>query len=188
MNSSLTSNGNLETILNLHSRNSDGFDYSKKNETSSVYCYTEPIVTQKIEAAHAWCTQSKPPIAESRQHLFTPNVLVYNDASTGMIMANISETSNSVENQAHDPLKIEDLNLSKDRDYELGVSDDSSDTSINDVWIYDYANYPVSSDNALQSADLTNDENDDDLFSTVRDSSQNSIDDQTIENFTDISY
>ncbi|XP_043270927.1 putative uncharacterized protein DDB_G0282133 [Venturia canescens] len=188
MNAAATSTGNLETILNLHGRNNSGFDYSKKNETSCVFCYTAPIVTQRIEASNTLCTPSKPPIAESRQHLFTPNVLVYNDASTGMIMANMSESSNSVENHSQDPLKMENLNLSKDRDYELGVSDGSSDDSINDVWIHDYGNYPVSSDNALHSAELTNDENDDDLFSTVRDSSQNSIGDQTIENFTDMSY
>ncbi|XP_015590386.1 uncharacterized protein LOC107265443 [Cephus cinctus] len=129
----------LEHILNLRSNNY--VDYTKIDQTSCVYCYTAPIVTQMTAPTSSGiCSQKKRFIAENRQHTFLPYWMLYNDASTGMSMANVKEVlqEKSV------------VNL----DTRIRDSTDDSEESIDNVWIDDYGNYQLSTEKHSQDIEV----------------------------------
>ncbi|XP_046623428.1 uncharacterized protein LOC124306642 isoform X1 [Neodiprion virginianus] len=75
----------LENILNL---NTYGYiDYSRIDQTSCIYCYAAPIVTQRLFSGSSPCSQKRRFIAEYRQHTFSPYWLLYDDTRTGMQMS-----------------------------------------------------------------------------------------------------
>ncbi|XP_046749324.1 myb-like protein AA isoform X2 [Diprion similis] len=93
----------LENMLNL---NTYGYiDYSRIDQTSCIYCYAAPIVTQRLSSSSLpACSQKRRFIAEYRQHTFSPYWLLYDDTRTGMQMSKnikvIDNDKDSIESRA----------------------------------------------------------------------------------------
>ncbi|XP_014477868.1 PREDICTED: uncharacterized protein LOC106746144 [Dinoponera quadriceps] len=81
------SDNNLENILNYNA--SKHVDYTKLGQTSCVYCYVAPIVSQRSSLANNTCSQTRKYTAEQRQHSFSAYWMLYNDTSQGMRMTNM---------------------------------------------------------------------------------------------------
>ncbi|XP_024886039.1 uncharacterized protein LOC112463737 isoform X1 [Temnothorax curvispinosus] len=120
------SNNNLENILNYHVPKQ--VDYSKLSQTSCVYCYVAPIVSQRSNLAVNGCSIERRYTAEQRQHSFSPYWMLYNDTSQGMRMTNVR--GNPLEQSTSTRATILANN-----DY---MQETAHNAPINDVWMNEY--------------------------------------------------
>ncbi|XP_011160023.3 uncharacterized protein LOC105196011 isoform X2 [Solenopsis invicta] len=134
-------NSNLENILNYHV--SKQVDYSKLSQTSCVYCYMTPIVSQRSNLAINHCSIERRYIAEQRQHSFSPYCMLYNDTSQGMRMTNVPS----------DPLE----QSMPTHAMTIITHDDPRETAnnapINDVWMNQYEQSSIADDINIQVPD-----------------------------------
>ncbi|XP_011142692.1 uncharacterized protein LOC105185123 isoform X2 [Harpegnathos saltator] len=125
---------NLENILNYNV--SKQVDYTKLGQTSCVYCYVAPIVSQRSSLANNTCSQTRRYIAEQRQHSFSAYWMLYNDTSQGMRMTNISNDYQP-EQSATRTTTMTTTHASN-----IPSNDDLRETDIeapiNDVWMNQY--------------------------------------------------
>lgn len=119
-------NNNLENILNYHV--SKQVDYSKLSQTSCVYCYVAPIVSQRSNLAINSCSIERRYIAEQRQHSFSPYWMLYDDTSQGMRMMNVC--GNSLEQ----PMSTHATIITANDD----LKETANNAPINDVWMNQY--------------------------------------------------
>ncbi|XP_012526246.2 uncharacterized protein LOC105831001 [Monomorium pharaonis] len=126
-------NTNLENILNYHV--SKQVDYSKLSQTSCVYCYVAPIVSQRSSLAINGCSIERRYTAEQRQHSFSPYWMLYNDTSQGMRMTNV--LGNPVEQSVPTHTTIITNN---------DLRETTNNVSINDVWMNQYAQSSIAND------------------------------------------
>ncbi|XP_033228749.1 uncharacterized protein LOC117180380 isoform X2 [Belonocnema kinseyi] len=76
----------LETMLNLQTRSTP--DYSKLNNTSTVFCFVPPLVSEMSDISSSQHVERAELVTTKRQHTCTTNSLVYNDSTTGGGTAN----------------------------------------------------------------------------------------------------
>lgn len=119
-------NNNLENILNYHV--SKPVDYSKLSQTSCVYCYVAPIVSQRSSLAINGCSIERRYTAEQRQHSFSPYWMLYNDTSQGMRMTNVPS------NPLEQPMATHTTIITNNDD----LKETANNTPINDVWMNQY--------------------------------------------------
>lgn len=115
----------LENILNLKAY---GYvDYSKIDQTSCIYCYAAPIVTQKTFTGSSSCSQKRRFIAEFRQHTFSPYWLLYSDAKTGMQMSkHVKVIDKTTERQETEQLQMVHLDFEGPQNAQVHhIADDS---------------------------------------------------------------
>ncbi|XP_020281811.1 uncharacterized protein LOC109853790 isoform X3 [Pseudomyrmex gracilis] len=141
-----TSN-NLENILNYQSVRQQPNYYSKLNQTSCVYCYVAPIVTQRSANVANGCSMKQRYIAEQRQHSFSSYWMLYDDTSQGMRMMN---TSDYLLDQSTTMMTRSTTGNNNPKE----TTNDNPRVPINDVWINQY-NEPTSGDDMnVQASDL----------------------------------
>ncbi|XP_012287802.1 uncharacterized protein LOC105703749 [Orussus abietinus] len=145
-----STNSGLENILNFRTTQSC-VDYSKIEQTSCVYCYTAPIISQMIAAENSCCSQKKRLVAEHRQHSFLPHFLLYNDAATGLIMPNSKnrregqDATEKLQNAEIIMLAEKDKIISDNGQTEVEETAKSrNENLINDAWINNYPGYQFS--------------------------------------------
>ncbi|XP_011693953.1 PREDICTED: uncharacterized protein LOC105453577 isoform X2 [Wasmannia auropunctata] len=117
---------NLENILNYHV--SKQVDYSKLSQTSCVYCYVAPIVSQRSSLAINGYSLERRYIAEQRQHSFSPYWMLYNDTSQGMRM------TNAPGNPIEQPIPTHTAMMMASND----LKETANNVPINDVWLNQY--------------------------------------------------
>jgi len=132
-------NNNLENILNYHV--SKQVDYSKLSQTSCVYCYVAPIVSQRSNLAINGCSIERRYTAEQRKHSFSPYWMLYNDTSQGMRMTNVS--SNPLER----PISTHATIINDD------LKETANNAPINDVWMNQYEPSSIADDMNIQVSD-----------------------------------
>lgn len=135
-------NNNLENILNYHV--SKQVDYSKLSQTSCVYCYVAPIVSQRSSLTNnGHCSVERRYTAEQRQHSFSPYWMLYNDASQGMRMTNIPSDSfvqHTTTTTMHTTTTVPGNDILKE------IVGDVPEAPINDVWMNQYESSSISDD------------------------------------------
>ncbi|XP_011633371.1 uncharacterized protein LOC105424701 isoform X2 [Pogonomyrmex barbatus] len=134
-------NNNLENLLNYHV--SKQVDYSKLSQTSCVYCYVAPIVSQQSSPAINGCSIERRYTAEQRQHSFSPYWMLYNDTSQGMRMTNVF--GNSLEQ----PTSTHATIISSNDD----LRETPNNAPINDVWMTQYEPASIVDDMNIQVSD-----------------------------------
>ncbi|XP_019885994.1 uncharacterized protein LOC105276068 isoform X2 [Ooceraea biroi] len=137
---------NLENILNYHVTKQ--VDYSKLSQTSCVYCYAAPIVSQRSTLTNSSCSSEHKYTAEQRQHSFSPYWMLYNDASQGMRMTNTA--SNLLEQPA--TMTAHPINIFANDELKETVND-TSEAAINDVWMNQYEPVTIGDDMNVQVSD-----------------------------------
>ncbi|KAG7191145.1 hypothetical protein KM043_007172 [Ampulex compressa] len=151
----------LENTLNLC--RSKRVDYSKLDQTSCVYCYIAPVVTQKPVLSTITCSQDKRFMAEHRQHAFSPYWLLYNDTSWGMRMANLQSSSDET---IADEI-IEHTTLTSNSNVHVKEMMKETEDSINETWIRSYTNYDVVMQKDINIGEVITTETSDSLFSVM---------------------
>ncbi|KAL6435164.1 hypothetical protein ACFW04_005331 [Cataglyphis niger] len=143
-----TETNNLENILNYHM--SKQVDYSKLSQTSCVYCYMAPIVSQRSTLTNnGRCSVERRYTAEQRQHSFSPYWMLYNDASQGMRMTNISSDSFV----QHDTTTTMHTNIIPGNDILKDIVGDVPEAPINDVWMNQYESSSIGDDMTIPISD-----------------------------------
>lgn len=132
---------NLENILNYHE--SKQVDYSKLSQTSCVYCYVAPIVSQRSSLAINGCSIERRYIAEQRQHSFSPYWMLYNDTSQGMRMMNVRD------NSLEQPISTHTTVIAANDE----LKDPANNVPINDVWMNQYESSSITDDMNVQLSD-----------------------------------
>ncbi|XP_032672840.1 uncharacterized protein LOC116844860 isoform X2 [Odontomachus brunneus] len=140
---------NLENILNYNV--SKQVDYTKLGQTSCVYCYMAPIVSQRSSLANNTCSQSRRYTAEQRQHSFSAYWMLYNDTSQGMRMTNMSN-DHQPEQSVTTATTTTTMHAST-----MPSNDDLRETDIeipiNDVWMNQYEPAGIAEDINVQAPD-----------------------------------
>lgn len=77
-------NGQLESILNIRDLSDVNEVNEKIGQTSSVYCYAEPVTSSGLQKSDK--KRNFKLIAETRNHLFGIKYKVYDDSTTGRAM------------------------------------------------------------------------------------------------------
>ncbi|CAL1676755.1 unnamed protein product [Lasius platythorax] len=135
-------NNNLENILNYHV--SKQVDYSKLSQTSCVYCYVAPIVSQRSSLTNnGHCSVERRYTAEQRQHSFSPYWMLYNDASQGMRMTNVPSDSfvqHTTTTTMHTTTTVPGNDILKE------IVGDVPEAPINDVWMNQYESSSIGDD------------------------------------------
>ncbi|XP_011879462.1 PREDICTED: probable serine/threonine-protein kinase DDB_G0267686 isoform X2 [Vollenhovia emeryi] len=134
-------NNNLENVLNYHV--SKQVDYSKLSQTSCVYCYMAPIVSQRSNLAINGCSTERRYTAEHRQHSFSPYWMLYNDTSQGMRMTNAHG------NLFEQPMPTHTAVISGNDD----LREPANVAPINDVWMNQYGPPSIADDMNIQGSD-----------------------------------
>ncbi|XP_050462138.1 uncharacterized protein LOC126857077 isoform X2 [Cataglyphis hispanica] len=142
-----TETNNLENILNY--RMSKQVDYSKLSQTSCVYCYVAPIVSQRSLTNNGRCSVERRYTAEQRQHSFSPYWMLYNDASQGVRMTNISSDSFV----QHDTTTTMHTNIIPGNDILKDIVGDVPEAPINDVWMNQYESSSIGDDMTIPISD-----------------------------------
>jgi len=132
---------NLENILNYHL--SKEVDYSKLSQTSCVYCYVAPIVSQRSNLAINGCSIQRRYTAEQRQHSFSPYWMLYNDTSQGMRMTNVPS------NPLEQPMSTHATIITNNDD----LREITNNAPINDVWMNQYEPLSIVDDMNIQVSD-----------------------------------
>ncbi|XP_018343929.1 PREDICTED: uncharacterized protein LOC108749618 [Trachymyrmex septentrionalis] len=132
---------NLENILNYHL--SKEVDYSKLSQTSCVYCYVAPIVSQRSNLAINGCSIQRRYTAEQRQHSFSPYWMLYNDTSQGMRMTNVPS------NPLEQPMSTHATIITNNDD----LREIANNAPINDVWMNQYEPPSIVDDMNIQVSD-----------------------------------
>lgn len=117
----------MENILNV---NTGGItDYTKFNQTSSVYCFAPPLSCSLSGSSTSQNIEQAEFVTAGRFHTFIPNSLVYSDSTTGMRMAKL-------------PVNNTEETESEESSITIGYrSDDSCQPEpIQEVWITDFNN------------------------------------------------
>ncbi|XP_029660898.1 uncharacterized protein LOC115234206 isoform X2 [Formica exsecta] len=141
-------NNNLENILNYQM--SKQVDYSKLSQTSCVYCYVAPIVSQRSTLTNnGRCSVERRYTAEQRQHSFSPYWMLYNDASQGMRMTNISSDSFV----QHDTTTTMQTTIIPGNDILKEIVGDVPEAPINDVWMNQYESSSIGDDMTIPISD-----------------------------------
>lgn len=137
---------NLENILNYHI--SKQVDYSKLSQTSCVYCYVAPIVSQRSSLTNNGCSSERKYTAEQRQHSFSPYWMLYNDASQGMRM------TNTLGNLLEQPttMTTHTINILGNDELKETIND-TPEAPINDVWMNQYEPVSIGDDMNVQVSD-----------------------------------
>ncbi|XP_011253466.1 uncharacterized protein LOC105249587 isoform X3 [Camponotus floridanus] len=140
-------NNNLENILNYHV--SKQVDYAKLSQTSCVYCYVAPIVSQRSTLMNnGHCSVERRYTAEQRQHSFSPYWMLYNDASQGMRMTNVSSDSFV----QHDTMTMHTTTIPSN-DILKEIVGDVPEAPINDVWMNQYESSSIGDDMTVPISD-----------------------------------
>ncbi|KAL0108943.1 hypothetical protein PUN28_014211 [Cardiocondyla obscurior] len=126
-------NNNLENILNYHIPKQ--VDYSKLSQTSCVYCYAAPIVSQRSNLSNNSCSIERRYTAEYRQHSFSPYWMLYNDTSQGMRMTNLHNTLLEQSMSTHATIFSND-----------DLKETTNNAPINDVWMNQYEPSSIADD------------------------------------------
>lgn len=134
-------NNNLENFLNY--RVSKQVDYSKLSQTSCVYCYMAPIVSQRSSLAINGCSIERRYVAEHRQHSFSPYWMLYNDTSQGMRMMNVRD------NSLEQPMSTYATIITANDE----LKDTANNVPINDVWMNQYEPPSITDDMNVQISD-----------------------------------
>lgn len=125
-------------------------DYSKLSQTSCVYCYVAPIVSQRSTLTNnGRCSVERRYTAEQRQHSFSPYWMLYNDASQGMRMTNISSDSFV----QHDTTTTMHTNIIPGNDILKDIVGDVPEAPINDVWMNQYESSSIGDDMTIPISD-----------------------------------
>lgn len=126
-------------------------DYTKLGQTSCVYCYVAPIISQRSSLTNSACSQVRRYTAEQRQHSFSPYWMLYNDTSQGMRMTNVSYSSPS-EQVATATTATMHMTTIPDND-NLKETINDTEAPINDVWMNQYAHSSIVEDINFQATD-----------------------------------
>ncbi|XP_029160745.1 GATA zinc finger domain-containing protein 14-like isoform X2 [Nylanderia fulva] len=135
---SAETSSNLENVLNYQV--SKQVDYTKLSQTSCVYCYVAPIVSQRSSLTNSGCCSvERRYTAEQRQHSFSPYWMLYNDASQGMRMTNIP-------NDSFVQHATTTMHTTTSNDILKEMVGDVPEAPINDVWMNQYESSSIGDD------------------------------------------
>lgn len=145
---------NLENILNYNA--SKQVDYTKLGQTSCVYCYVAPIVSQRSSLVSNICSQARRYTAEQRQHSFSAYWMLYNDTSQGMRMTNMPHDHRQPEESARTTTTT--ITTTSMHASTIPNNDDlreiDREAPINDVWMNQYEPAAIAEDVNVQVPDL----------------------------------